>query len=114
MCGEVGTVPERLAAKWTVMRVPGVMAVADELQVRASGPPTATDADIAHLAGQLLRGAPEITSDSIKVEVRHHVITLSGIVASDDQRAAAARAVVHINGVTGVTNRIAVRWAGDG
>lgn len=36
LSGEVGSLPERWAAKQAAMRVSGVKAVADELQVRAS------------------------------------------------------------------------------
>lgn len=107
LSGDVGSLPERLAAKRAAMRVPGVTALADELQVHASGASVATDADIAHAASQLLGWAADVPSDTVRVEVRHHVVTLSGSVTWDHQRVAAVRAVMYINGVTGVTNTIA-------
>lgn len=108
LSGDVGSLSERLAAKRVAMRVAGVTALADELQVHASGASAATDADIAHAASQLLGWAADVPSDTVWVEVRHHVVTLSGSVTWDYQRVAAARAVMYINGVTGVTNTIAL------
>jgi osmotically-inducible protein OsmY len=107
LSGEVDSLPERLAAKLAAMRVPGVMALSDELQVHASDTSAATDAGITHAASQLLGLATDVPSD-VRVEVRHHVVTLSGSVTWDYQRVAAARAVMYIYGVTGVTNTIAL------
>jgi osmotically-inducible protein OsmY len=106
LSGEVGSLPERVAAKRAVMRVPGVTAVADDLQVRAAGTPATTDAGIARTASQLLGRATDVPAGTVTAEVHDHVVTLSGSVTWDYQRAAAVRAVRHINGVTAVTNTI--------
>lgn len=108
LSGEVGSPPERLAAKRAVMRVPGVTAVADHLQVRNPGTPATNDAGIARTASQLLGRANEVPADTVTVDVHDHVVTLSGSVTWAYQRAAAVRAVRHIAGVTAVTDTIAL------
>jgi osmotically-inducible protein OsmY len=109
LSGEVGSLPERIAAKRAAMRVSGVKAVADELHVRAPGTSAVNDTDIAQKAGQLLGWAVDVPSDSVEAVVQDHVITLSGQVTWDYQRDAATRAVMYIKGVTGVTNTITLR-----
>ncbi|HEU4424675.1 MAG TPA: BON domain-containing protein [Pilimelia sp.] len=106
LSGEVGSQPERIAAKRAAMRVSGVKAVADELQVRAPGTSGTNDIDIAQAAAQLLGLAVDVPSDTVKAEIHDHVITLSGTVTWDYQRDAATRAVMYIKGVTGVNNAI--------
>jgi osmotically-inducible protein OsmY len=110
LSGEVGSLPERLAATRAAMRVSGVKAVADdELRVCAPGTSGANDTDIAQVASQQLGWAVDVPSDTVKAEARDHVITLSGNVTWDYQRDAAARAVMYIKGVTGINNTITLR-----
>jgi osmotically-inducible protein OsmY len=109
LSGEVGSLPERIAAKRAAMRVSGVKAVADELRVRAPGTCGTNDIDIAQAAAQLLGLAVDVPSDTVKAEIHDHVITLSGNVMWDYQRDAATRAVMYIKGVTGVNNAISIR-----
>ena len=109
LSGEVGSLPERVAAKRAAMRVSGVKAVADELRVRGPGTPGTNDIDIAQAAAQLLGSAADVPADTVKAEIHDHVITLSGNVRWDYQRDAATRAVMNIKGVTGVNNAISIR-----
>jgi osmotically-inducible protein OsmY len=108
LSGEVGSLPERIAATGAAMRVSGVKAVADEMRVRTSGSAGANDIDIARTASQLLRRAVDVPSDTVRVEVHNHVITLSGQVMWFYQRDAAAVAVTNIKGVTAMANTITV------
>jgi osmotically-inducible protein OsmY len=114
LSGAVRSLPEQLAAKWAAMRVAGVKAVADEMVVRTPGTSGMTDTDIVKSAKQLLDSAVDVPFDSVDARVRDHVITLSGSVASDYQRAAAVGAVRHIKGVIAVNNTIAVCPASQG
>jgi osmotically-inducible protein OsmY len=114
LSGEVRSRPEQLAAKRAAMRVAGVTAVADEMVVRTPGTSGMTDADIVKAAMHLLDWAVEVPLDSVEARVRDHVITLSGSVGSDGQRAAAVRAVRYIKGVIAVNDTIAVCGAGQG
>jgi osmotically-inducible protein OsmY len=105
LSGEVSSLPEKLAANRSAMRVRGVKAVANEMTVRHPGD---TDVDIAEAASKMLAWAVDVPSGSVVAEVNDHVITLSGTVAWQYQRDAATRAVMNLRGVTAVTNQIAL------
>ena len=117
LSGEVSTLPEKLAANRSAMRVRGVKAVANEMTVRHPGD---TDVDIAETASKMLAWAADVPADRVKADVSDHVITLSGTVAWQYQRDAATRAVMNVRGVTAVTNQIVVAgpgrtaWAAEG
>ena len=106
LSGDMGSLPERHAAKRAAMRVWGVRAVADDMVVREPGSSGTKDTDIAEAARQMLHWAVDVPSDTVKAGVRDHMITLSGTVTWQYEREAAARAVMYIRGVTGVTNSI--------
>jgi osmotically-inducible protein OsmY len=108
LSGDVGSLPERHAAKRAAMRVWGVKAVADDMMVRDPDTPGTIDADIGDAASQMLSWAVDVPSDTVKASVRDHTITLSGTVTWQYQREAAARAVMYIKGVTAVTNTISL------
>ena len=106
LSGDMGSLPERHAARRAAMRVRGVSAVADDMLVRDPGSSGTKDTDIAEAARQMIHWAVDVPSDTVKASVRDHTITLSGTVTWQFQREAAARAVMYIRGVTGVTNSI--------
>jgi osmotically-inducible protein OsmY len=108
LSGEADSLPERHAAKRAAMRVRGVKSVADQMTVRDPGTSGTLDTDIAETAGQMLRSAVDVPSDAVTASVRDHAIALSGTVAWQYQREAAARAVMYIKGVTAVTNDISL------
>ena len=106
LSGDMGSLPERHAAQRAAMRVWGVRAVADDMVVRDLGTSGTKDSDIAEAARQMLYWAVDVPSDTVKADVHDHTITLSGTVTWQYQREAAARAVMYLRGVTGVTNSI--------
>ena len=106
LSGNVGSLPERHAANRAAKRVSGVRTVSDDLVVRDPGTIGMSDGDIGEAANQMLKWAVDVPADTIKVSVRDHVVTLSGTVAWQFQREAAARAVMYLRGVTALTNSI--------
>ncbi|MCW6005297.1 BON domain-containing protein [Micromonospora sp. CPCC 205371] len=108
LSGQVSSLPERHAAKRSALRVWGVKAVADDMVVRDPGTSGAKDTDIAEAARQMLSWAVDVPADSVKVSVRDHTITLSGIVNWHYQREAAARAVMYLRSVRAVANTISL------
>lgn len=108
LAGDVGSLPERLAANRAAKRVWGVKAVSDTIVVRSSGASGATDDDLARAASDMLGWSVDVPTNTVRVSVRNRVITLSGTVTWDFQREAAARAVSYIRGITGVSNNIAL------
>lgn len=106
LSGEVHTYPEKQAALRAALRVRGVTAVADELVVtHAWG--AVSDSHIAVAASDALRNAVSVPS-AVQATVHDHVITLSGEVSWDFQRAAARRAVDVLPGVTGVWSTLTI------
>jgi osmotically-inducible protein OsmY len=108
LSGDVDSLPQRHAAKRAALRVWGVKAVADDIVVRDLGASGPKDAELAEAANQMLNWAVDVPADTVKAGVRDHAITLSGTVAWQYQREAAARAVMYMRGVTAVTNTIAL------
>jgi osmotically-inducible protein OsmY len=66
------------------------------------------DAEIAREIRRRLQADFEVPDQSIRVEVTDGLVTIEGFVNSSGQRDATERCVREVQGVTGVTNRIAI------
>jgi osmotically-inducible protein OsmY len=108
LLGDVDSNLKRLAAAAAAHRVRGVTAVANELVVRLPQAYDGSDEMIAQAAVQALRSSTSIPDEALDVTVCQGMVTLSGAVAWDHQRRAAARAVHDLAGVRGVVNAIAI------
>jgi osmotically-inducible protein OsmY len=109
LSGDVRSYPEREAALHAARRVHGVTAVADEMVVRHTSD-MPDDSDIAREAATVVDHLTVIMPrGSVQTSVHDHVITLSGAVNWQYQRAAAQQAVTALPGVTGVHNMITLK-----
>lgn len=106
LSGEVDTYSELLAAKKAALRVTGVSVVANELIIRNTTHFAQTDTDIAAAVKHILDWSADLPAGSIQVEVRKHVVVLTGAVKWHYQRAAAERQVRGLAGVERIDNRI--------
>jgi len=107
--GEVDSFAEKWAAERAVKRVPGVKALAVEVEVKLPGSSERTDADIARAAENALVWNASVPDARIKVTVEKAFLTLEGEVDWQFQKSAADEAVRHLTGVKGVTNLITVK-----
>jgi osmotically-inducible protein OsmY len=107
--GTVKTFPEKWAAEEAALRIAGVRAVANEIEVRLINGGERNDADIARSALNALVANIYIPQDRIKVEVEKGWVTLEGTVEWWYQKNTAENAVRHLVGVKGVTNAIGVK-----
>jgi osmotically-inducible protein OsmY len=107
--GDVSTYSAKSAAERVALRVYGVKAVANDLNVRLAGDHQRTDSDIAQAAVNALQWNTMIPVNKVSVAVSRGWITLTGILDWQYQREAAARAVRDLTGVRGVTNEITLR-----
>jgi len=107
--GTVDSFAEKWAAERAVKRLPGVKALAVELEVKLPGSCERNDADIARTAKNVLEWDVLVPHDRIKVTVENSRITLEGEVDWQFQRSAAERAVLRLTGVKGVTNQITIK-----
>ncbi len=109
LSGYVPSYGEKYAAEKATKRVYGVMAVANELEVKLPGGSQRTDEDIAAACVNALRSSISIPSDKIKVVVSKGWVTLEGEVEWQYQKRAAENAVRYLTGVIGVSNLIVVK-----
>jgi len=107
LTGWVDSYLKKWAAEDAAHRVPGVKAVANDIEVRLST--QRTDSDIAAAAVHALEWDAGIPSDKIQVTVSKGWVTLRGEVEWEYQREEAERVVRRLTGVTGVTNLITVK-----
>ncbi len=108
LTGSVASYAEKAAARDAVLRVAGVLDVANDVTVKIPGDMTKTDTDIAHAVRRALDWDVIVPSDKIKSTVAQGWITLDGDVSTWRQRADAERTVKNLAGVRGVVNRIRV------
>ena len=107
--GDIKTYTEKAAAERVALRVFGVRAVANDLNVHLFRDLDRTDSDIAAAALNALRWNTSVPRSGITVTVAKGWITLKGEVDWHFQREAAERAVRDLIGVVGVTNSIVVK-----
>lgn len=109
LTGYVDSYLKKLAAKEAALRVQGVKAVANDIQVRLPGMSERTDTDLARAAREALLWDIEVPSDRVKITVSNGWVTLEGEVDYGFQRMAAERAISRLAGVKGVSNLIVVK-----
>jgi osmotically-inducible protein OsmY len=110
LSGQVATLPQKLSANRSAMRMRGVSAVVDHVTVVHPGN---TDADLAETARRMLTWTVGVPDKDVTVTVHDHVLTLSGNVTWNYQRDAAWQAVTGLRGITAVDNKISLRQPGS-
>jgi osmotically-inducible protein OsmY len=109
LSGKVATYGERYRAERAALRVRGVRAVANDLEVAIAPRAGRTDAQIAAAALTALGLSISIPKDAVKVVVRDGTLTLDGTLDWEYQRLAANRLVRDLEGVKQVINMITLR-----
>jgi osmotically-inducible protein OsmY len=109
LTGHVPSFAEKYAAEKAAKRVHGVLAVANELEVKLPGTSQRTDDEIAAACVNALKTNIVVPKDKIKLTVSKGWVTLEGEVEWQYQKTAADSAVRYQTGVKGVTNLISVK-----
>ena len=99
---------KKMAAEEAAQRVPGVKAVADDIEVRLPGFAERTDTDLAAAVLNALRWDAAIPTGKVDVTVSQGWVTLKGEVEHAFQVRDAERAVRRHAGIKGVSNLIVV------
>ena len=107
--GNVDSFAEKWAAEEAVKRLPGVKALALDIEVKLPGSSERSDTDIAQAAENALKWDVAVPHKQIKVSVERGFVTLEGEVDWKFQKSAADRAVRHLKGVTGLNNFITIK-----
>jgi len=95
-----------VAAVW---RIKGVLAIADEIEVRYLSDKKTSDDEIAKRAVDILRWDTMVPSGSIQVTVRDGWVTLTGSVDWYYQKMNAEQDVRKLSGVHGLIDRIEIK-----
>lgn len=109
LTGHVNSYWEKWNAERAALRLSGVRAVVNELEVRLPTSSERTDEDIARAAVSALAWSVVVPKDRVKVKVSRGWVTLEGSVDWKFQSSAAESAVRKLVGVKGVTNLIEVK-----
>jgi len=109
LTGWVDSFLKKMAAQEAAHRVPGVKAVANDIEVRLPGFAERTDTDLAAAVLNALRWDAAIPTGKVDVTVSQGWVTLKGEVDYAFQKRDAERAVRRLSGVKGVSNLIVVK-----
>jgi len=109
LTGWVDSFAKRWAAERAAHRVKGVVAVANDVEVRLPSKDQRTDPEIAAAVTRALEWDAYVSPEQVDVTVSHGWVHMRGEVDWDFQRRAAERAVRRLSGVRGVTNLITIR-----
>lgn len=108
LSGHIGTYAEKYAIQRALRRVPGVKAIAIELDVTLAPNHRRSDTEIALAIEHALKWNT-VVPDKITVMVDKGWVTLQGEVEWDYQRRSVEDAVRHLMGVVGISNDIAIK-----
>ncbi|MGA7677380.1 MAG: BON domain-containing protein [Dehalococcoidia bacterium] len=109
LSGYVDSYVKKWAAERAAVRVFGVRAVAEAIQVRLPGSLKRSDEDIARAVAYVLEWNVLVPYDRVKVQVEDGLVTLSGDVDWGYQKNAAEEAVRYLMGVVWFSNQIKVK-----
>ena len=111
LSGHVPSYIDKIGAEKAVKNVAGVVAVANDIEVRPGSASQRSDSEIAAAAVNALKSSVAVPADRIRVIVSDGWITLEGAVTQWYQKSAAQSAVHNLWGVKGVSNNITVEPA---
>ena len=113
LSGIVSSLAEKVAAEQAARRVKGVQGIAQKIVVRLPTAHRHTDEEIADRALKVLNWDLEVPDEQIQVKVENGIVTLTGTVTYQFQRAAADRDIRRLGGVTDIVNLIEIRPSAD-
>ena len=109
LAGFVRSFMQKYQAEADAKRVAGVVAVANDIEIRLPGVDERPDPEIARDAIQRIKSELPFAWDEIRVVVKSGWVTLEGEVEWNYQRGRAEAAVRRVRGLKGVTNSIEVK-----
>lgn len=109
LTGFVRSYSQKLSAESDTKKVAGVLAVANDIEVRLPALHERPDPDIARDAATALKNELPFSHERFKVVVKNGWVTLEGTAEWNYQRTRAEEAVRHVRGVKGVSNLISLK-----
>jgi osmotically-inducible protein OsmY len=111
LSGHVPDYAKKVAAEKCALRIAGVAAVVVGIDVKLRESEQRTDEDIALSVSAVLDWIAGLEEHAIRIKVEKGWVTLSGEVEDGYRSHMAEKNIVHMRGVTGVTNNIGIRGA---
>lgn len=108
LTGHVRSFSDKVTVRDIVERIPGVRAIADDIEVRPIGAHITADDEIAKRIVNTLKWNSSVPDEKITTTVTKGWVTLEGAVEWHYQSTATEQAVRRLVGVTGVNNRIKI------
>jgi osmotically-inducible protein OsmY len=109
LSGHVPDYATKVAAEKCALRIGGVVAVVIGIDVKLRESEQRTDEDVALSARAVLDWIAGLEDQAIKIKVEKGWVTLSGEVEDGYRSRIAEKNIVHMRGVTGITNDIRIR-----
>ena len=109
LAGFVPRYIDKYEAEKAAKRVAGVLAVANDIEIRLPAVDERPDPEIAREVVTALKNQLPFSHERIKAVVRNGWVTLEGDVERQYQRQTAERAVRHLKGVKGIINDIKIQ-----
>lgn len=109
LTGMVSNYAKKSAAENATLRVKGVLAVAEELEVKLGEGEKITDSEVAANVVNTLRWNTSIPDEQIKIRVTNGWVYLSGEVNWNFQKDAVINAIRGLKGIKGVNNEITIK-----
>ena len=109
LTGHVPTYWQKRKAKETAKHVAEVKAVVDNIDVRLDSEMRTTDEGLAERIANVLKWNVSVRGEGVKAEVKNGVVTLTGEVEWQHQRANIERNIEHVGGVANVISLITIK-----
>lgn len=106
--GYVRRFSDKYRAEDLVKCLPGVRAVANDIEVLSSGPESVCDPELARAAVDTLRRELPASCGRIRLTVRRRIITLEGVMGHDLERTQALAAIRTLPGVEAIVNLLSI------
>ena len=109
LTGHVPTYRQKNAAKQAVKRVGGVLSLVDNVDVQLESTHRMTDEGLAERIANVLKWNVSVPGNPIKAEVKNGLVTVTGEVEWQYQRANILKNIEHVSGVVNVFDRITLK-----
>ena len=109
LTGHVPTYRQKNAAKQAAKRVGGVLSLVDNVDVRLESTHRATDEGLAERIANVLKWNVSVPGKEIKAEVKNGLVTLTGEVGWQYQRANILKNIEHVSGVINILDGIILK-----
>lgn len=109
LSGTVDSFYKKEEAENAAKRVSGVLAVAEDIEVKPFATTKKNDTEIARMIADTLKWDSVVQDDKIRVKVEDGWVTLEGIVDWEFQKESVKNSIKNLVGIRGISNNITVK-----